>query len=135
MTYLQGFTDYLDEKGVKYQTDGETKVRVGYKMDNMSSVSVNVIFDKDGEGKVHFVVWSIGKFPDSKLMAGMAVCNALNAKYRWIKFYIDSDNEGCADLDAIVDEETVGPECYELMHRLLNIVDEAYPEIMRALYA
>ncbi len=135
MTYLQGFTSYLEEKGIKYTTDDETKVRVSFNVDNAPSIAVNVFFDKEGAGKVRFVVWSIGKFPDAKLAAGMAACNALNAKYRWVKFYIDSDNEGCADMDAIVDEETVGPECYELLLRMVNIVDEAYPEIMRALYA
>lgn len=135
MTYLQGFTSYLDAKDVKYSTDGDFKVRVTFNADNAPSIAVNVFFDKEGEGKVRFVVWSIGKFPEAKLAAGMAACNALNAKYRWVKFYIDSDNEGCAEMDAIVDKETVGPECYELLFRTVNIVDEAYPEIMRALYA
>ena len=134
MTYLQRFTNYLDGKNVRYTVDNEFKLHVVFNADNAPSITVNVIFDKDGEGKVRFVVWSIGKFPESKLGAGMVACNALNAKYRWVKFYIDSDDEGCAEMDAIVDEDTAGEECHELLYRVVNIVDEAYPEIMRALY-
>lgn len=135
MTYLQRFTNYLDMKGVKYTVDNEYKLHVSFSADNTSSIVVNVIFDKEGNGIVRFVVWSIGKFPESKIGAGMVACNELNKKYRWVKFYIDADDEGCAEMDAIVDEETAGQECHELLYRVVNIVDEAYPDIMRALYA
>ena len=133
--YMDAFTSHMDQKGVRYSVESENRVRISYSGDNADSIVVNAFFDKDGEGKVQFIVWHLGKFSESRLAAGMAACNALNAKWRWVKFYLDSDNEGCADCDALLDESSAGEECMELLLRIVDIVDKAYPDLMRALYA
>lgn len=133
--YKDLFMSHMDAIGIKYAEVNENVVSVAYKGDNMDSIAVFVHFDKDGDNDVRFVVWHIGKFPDNKLGAGLVACNALNAKFRWIKFYIDNDSEGCAECDAVLDENSAGEECMSLVRRTVSIVDDAYPELMRALYA
>ena len=44
--------------------------------------------------------------------------------YRWMRFYVDSDNEFTAALDAVINGETIGEECYELLGRAVSIVDD-----------
>ena len=69
------------------------------------------------------------------LAKGLITCNELNAKYRWVKFYLDKDKDVCVSLDAYIDEHTVGEECLNLVRRMINISDEAYPLFMKALWA
>ncbi len=61
--------------------------------------------------------------------------NAENAKYRWIKFYVDDDNDIRAEMDAVLDLDTAGDECFELMLRMCDIVDDAYVEIQKGFWA
>lgn len=135
ISMLNRFCKHMDDKGIKYRTVDERCVRISYNGDNISSVVVHVIFDKDGGHTVTFRDWEICSFKDdSKYAKGLIVCNAMNAQYRWVKFYLDDDRDVVAQCDAVVDEDTVGKECMELVLRLVNIVDEAYPNFMKALW-
>ena len=49
-----------------------------------------------------------------------------------MKFYVDTDRDTRAELDAIIDPQTVGQECLALVRRMVNIVDDAYPILMAA---
>ena len=133
--YKAEYLRYMDEKGIKYRDRNETVVSVGYSADNMKSVDVIVEFDKEGKNLVTFHSWSIGKFADdAKYSRALVVCNEMNKKFRWVKFYLDNDRDVTVQADAIVDIETVGRECAELVSRIVNISDEAYPEFMRVLW-
>ena len=48
---------------------------------------------------------------------------------------INTDNELIVKMDAILDMDTCGEECKELIYRTVGICDEAYPTIMKALWA
>ena len=61
-------------------------------------------------------------------------CNSLNGEYRWVKFYIDGDGDIAVSMDAVVDIDTVGAECIQLVNRMVNIYDDAYPRLMRAIW-
>lgn len=132
--YLKRYADYMDQHGVKYHLweDGDT-VSVTYDMRSGATLTVHLHFDEDGDGKVDMSVVHLGKFSAERLVAGLLTCNDLNQNFRWVKFYLDSDNEACARCDAIIDLETVGDECFELMQRMLHIVDDALPDLKRAL--
>lgn len=132
--YKAAFMRYLDEKGIKYTDVDENRVRVGYNGDNIPSVQVSVIFDKDGDGLVAFRSWNLGKVKDEKFANILLACNQLNDQFRWVKFYIDSDQDITAALDAVVDEQTVGEECFQLVIRMVSICDDAYPTIMQAMW-
>ena len=59
----------------------------------------------------------------------------MNAQYRWVKFYIDGDQDIACQSDALVDIESVGSECLQMVERMVGIMDEAYPEFMKAFWA
>ncbi len=133
--YKKLFLNHLDAKGIKYDDRDEFHVVISYSGDNIRSIRIHVSFDKDGEGMVQLYAWDIGNFSGDKLAKGLITCNELNAKYRWVKFYLDKDKDVCVSLDAYIDEHTVGEECLNLVRRMVNISDEAYPLFMKALWA
>ena len=122
------FMQYLDEKKVRYTYKPLEKselISVGYEGDNMKDMDFLFFFDKDGES-VSVKCFSIFQFGSNDLARGIVCSNKLNNKYRWIKFYIDEDNEAAASIDAVITERSAGPVCFELLVRMLDIVDEAY---------
>lgn len=135
LKYKQLFIQYMEREGIKYTDIDERAVRVGYNGDNLNSIPVYVLFDKDDKPFVSYKCWEIAKFPADKKAAGILACNALNAKYRWVKFYVDDDNDLIAEMDTLVDEETCGMECATSVQRIVGIVDEAYPVIMKSIWA
>lgn len=135
LKYKQLFIQYMEREGIKYSDVDERAVRVCYSGDNLKSIPVYVFFDKDGAPLVSYKCWEIAKFPADKKAAGILACNALNAKYRWVKFYVDDENDLIAEMDTLVDEETCGIECATSVQRIVGIVDEAYPVIMKSIWA
>lgn len=135
LKYKQLFIQYMEREGIKYSDVDENVVRVSYNGDNLKTIPVYVFFDKEDDPFVCYKCWEIAKFPEEKRAAGILVCNALNKKYRWVKFYVDDDGDLIAEMDALVDEETGGLECLSSVQRIVGIVDEAYPVIMKSLWA
>ncbi|MBQ1233326.1 MAG: YbjN domain-containing protein [Clostridia bacterium] len=132
--YAREFMRYMDEKGVKYTEREENVIKVVYSGDNMDSIPVFVIFDEDNDPLVQLKCWDVQNFKNNEASALM-VCNSLNYKYRWVKFYLDKDSDIVVSIDAMIDQDTCGEECLSLVRRLVNITDEAFPEIARARWA
>lgn len=128
------FKEYLDDKGLKYQIQTDEAIRVGFKGENAPTISAVFIFDDDAKSAA-IRAFSICKIPADKLSGAYELCSRLNDKFRWIKFYIDKDNEVTAAADAVLDSKTLGAECYELMMRTMSIIDDAYPVIMQYLWS
>ena len=61
-----------------------------------------------------------------------AVSFWLRAAYRW---YLDDDREVTAAVDAVITADTIGAVAYELVQRGVNIIDENYPKVMKALWS
>lgn len=135
--YSTNLMRYLDLRKIKYSVIDDYTLTVSYSCENIDSLSVVVFFDKDGANQVHLMASDIASFKGGaeKNLKGFITCNLLNSKVRWAKFYLDDDFDMVVDCDAIVDSDTVGEECTSLIMRIVNIVDEAYPTIMKALWA
>lgn len=75
------------------------------------------------------------KVPDDKYADVLLVCNALNAQYKWVKFYIDKDNEIALEDDALLSIESAAAEAFELLIRMISIFKDVKPSFMKAIYA
>lgn len=133
--FKAAFLHYMDQKEIKYTDVKENVVRVAYSGDNLKSIPIFVFFDKDGDNMIQFACWEIATFSEDKYSAGLLTCNALNSKFRWVKFYLDSDQCVRVEMDAYVNLETVGEECSLIIRRIVGIIDEAYPDLMKALWS
>lgn len=132
--YKTEFMRCMDQQGIKYRELDERKVSVRYSGDNLKTIAIIVAFDKNDSNTVQIYSFEIASFKEDKFAAGLLACNALNARFRWVKFYLDSDRDVIAEMDAVVDYDSVGEECIELVRRMVGIIDEAYPEFMKAMW-
>lgn len=130
---------YFDRHNLKYKDDihtaksGKDVVTVNFGGDHMDTISLKVFVDDDN---IAIYVWSICKASSAgKIAALLPILNSLNHEYRWYRFYLDNDDEVAAQIDATITTDTVGPVARELLMRGAQIVDEAYPKMMKALWS
>lgn len=133
--YKSLFTRFLDRNEIKYTEVKENVVKVVYTGDNLKTIPIFVFFDADGDPLVSLKCWEIANFKDEKLASGIIACNDLNKQYRWVCFYVDDDSDVIAQIDSYVDEETCGSVVTSLVKRMVNIIDEGYPTIMKSLWS
>ena len=126
---------FFESKGMHCQTiEGKDNLLLlNIKAENLE-MKVIMDFTEDG-GYVTIKIYNLCKFPADKTNQMYKLCSELNKEYKWAKFYVDeSDNTLTAQDDAIIQLDTCGAECYELSARLVLIVDEAYPKMMKAIW-
>ncbi len=58
--------------------------------------------------------------------------NELNIKYHYVKFYMDNDNDIIAKTDDIVPFDSSEEAIWELLIRMVGVLDDAYPQLMKA---
>ena len=127
---------FLDAQGLKNQVVKEdTVLRVGFNADNKDTIEVLVIFD-DNDRTIALRSFHYVKFPPEKKDLMYRVCSQLNTNFRWVKFYVDEeDNSITMADDAVVQIDGCGEEVRELVLRMVSIGDDAYPKFMQAIYA
>ena len=127
----QVFVEVLKSKNLHYTVDdldnGDTIVRVPFEK------TISFRFESDNEHLALRTVFE--RIPDDKIADLLVVCNALNTEWRWFKFFIDGDKDLMIADDAVVSPETAGQEAFELLARVVNVMNEVKPTIMRAIYA
>lgn len=136
----QQFVRAMDAKDIKH-SDPETAVgdreavTVIYSSENIPSIRMRFFFDQDCRD-VAIRVFDLVKVPEAKTDALIKAVNAVNRRFRFAKFVLDTDDNSVqAEMDAVFRSHDVGDICLELMARCVNICDEAYPGLMKALWA
>lgn len=136
----QQFVTTMDAKGVKYTYHGTTengkdRITLAYSCENAPSVRVSLFFDDDNRGAA-LRVFNLVKFPEEKLDPMMRQVCDLNNRFRFVKFCIDfDDNTVQAEMDGVFRDNDVGEICMELIARCVQICDDAYPDLMKSVWA
>ena len=135
----RAFIDEMDRLGIKYNQgrdtdDGKSIVMCSVRGKNNAVYEVFFIFDQD-DSSVCMQVFKLVTFPEDRTARIFDTLNELNRKYRWLKFYSDHDCNIHVQEDAALVGEDGGKYCVRMLLRIMKIIDEAYPEIMRALWA
>lgn len=135
------FVNYMDQKDIKYNNrvpfggNGREVVEVSFSGKNMNSVRTVFYFDADAEA-VAIRVYDIVKVPEEKVDMIYPAISSLNKHFRFAKFVLDTDDNTIqAELDAAFRSRDVGEICYELLIRMVDICNKAYPDLMKALWA
>lgn len=132
LKYTQLFTDLLDSKGLHYNVfdghDGDTILRIAF-----DNATTTFVFSGD-DGEYVSMYTPVEHVPEEKTIDLLVVCNDLNKQYKWLKFYIDDDNDVCCEDDAILTDENAADECLELLFRRLSILEKSKKPIMLAIY-
>ena len=127
------FIELLNSKGLHFDSredsDGDVIVSFPYQ-----GKVTRCIFSGD-EGKYLSLYLVYERVPEDKYADGVLLANEMNCKWKWVKFYVDGDNDLMLQDDAILSIETAANEAFELLVRMINIGDDSKPAIMKALYA
>ena len=128
------FCAKLDSKNLRYKVleDDYSVLRVGFSLDN-TDADVYFFFGKDCED-LHLLCRLNLKIPESKFEKMYKVCNGLNGQYRWLKFFVNEE-ENCIQVedDAVIQVESAAEEAFELMIRTNRIVDDVFPQVLAGL--
>jgi len=132
----QEIYDAMLEADLKCQIqehEESSAIHAGIRGDN---TDFNILFiSRDNDADVSMRIFNIAKFPAEKMPAVCAAVNECNGKYRYLRFTADEDNTVTAAYDFAVNTENIGKSAVELCMRAMNIVDECYPILMKAIYS
>lgn len=128
---VASFFEAQDTKAVELN---ENLLRIGWNFDGGSIV---IFFDfAEDDSHVHLEGMDFITVPEDKFDKMYKVLNECNDRYKHVKFVLDTDNGHiCARDDDVIQIDSCGPECFELMIRMVKIVEDAYPIFMKAMWA
>lgn len=128
----------FDAKGWKYETSENpgksSRLVTRWNGENIQTVELAYI-STDDDNDVAVRCFRIAQVPQNKMENVRKVLNELNNKYRYVKFVVDDEQDVNCEYDLPIATEAVGACCTEMCIRMVQIIDEAYPEIMKALWA
>ena len=127
------FIENLKAKNMNFQAgtdkDGDVVVEFPYQG------KVAKMFFAGEEGEYFSIYLVYESIPEEKLSDLVFLCNELNCRYKWVTFFVDSDNNLVLHDDAILAVSNAADEAFELLVRILKIGDEIKPMAMKAIYA
>ncbi len=135
MNYYSILKNRMDQKNLPYREINNGTLEIIQQGNSIQNIRIVVGFGDGTSNKPWFKNYDLGRFDGDKYAAGLIACNDANKKYRWVRFFIDEDNDVVAEADAIVSDESVFDEVIELIVRMLNIIDDLYPSFMKARWA
>lgn len=125
---------FFEAQDVKPDIVRDDLMAVGWNLKN-GSVRLFLHFDEE-DSLAHFEGVEFIKVPEEKYDAIYKVLNEVNDDYKFVKFVLDTENGSlCARDDALIQLDSCGEECFEIMIRMIQIIDDAYPKFMKALWS
>lgn len=122
--------------GFKVFTDEHEKtsdVWLQFSVKNGSSYRIRFI-SKDDDNDVSVRVFGLVRVETEEKPRILAALNELNVKYRFVKFCCDNDGDVNVEYDYPVNAVNPAASAKEMVIRFTQIIDEAYPVLMRALW-
>ena len=121
---------YFDSKNMDFMISEDfTSITTQFDLENTDGINVFIRFDPD-DHTVNLTTSNIITFPETKLPEMLALSNALNCQFRWIKFVVDEQNKSIiAQDDAVIQLDSCGEEVFECSLHFAKIVDADYPLI------
>ena len=109
-------------------------VLAGFNGKNARNIMVHFISRSDAHD-VAVRVLGITTVAAERRGAMLEVLNGFNKRFRFVKFVLDDSGAVNLDTDVPVRTTNVGEVCMELFVRIMQILDEIYPELMKAAWA
>ena len=128
----------FEEKGLKYKEftelpDGSTVMIAGF--DGQFTAFEMVIYFDSEDHTAMIRIPKLTKVPIDRRYEVLSTLNQLNQEYRWTRFFVDQNDDVTVQIDQILSKDQNADSVMELIVRTLQIVDEAYPKFMKAIWA
>lgn len=115
------------------ESEKSSEVWLQFGIKNGGSYRIKFI-SVDDDNDVALRVYGLIRTDEEHHFQILEALNTLNNKYRYVKFCCDKDGDVNIEFDFPVNCPDPSASAYELVARIVNIVDEAYPVLMRALW-
>ncbi len=114
---------------------GESSALItGFDLKSGRSIQIFFISNTVNRGEDLAVrVFQYLSFPEEKKAAILEACNEVNGQYRFVKFVRHDNGNVSIEADMPAEVQNVGAVATELLYRLLDIADAAYPVFEKAL--
>ncbi len=89
---------------------------------------------KDDDNAVAVRVFGLLKIDDSHTNKLLPILNQLNCKYRYVKFVLDQEGDINVEYDYLLCCPNPAASAKEIVIRIVQIINESYPELMRAMW-
>lgn len=126
-----------NEGGLKVFTDESDKQSdawVQFGLKNGGSYRIRFI-STDNDNDVAVRIFQLVQLEQSQVANVLPVLNQLNCQYRFTKFCCDKDGDVNVEYDYPAKSDMPERSAVEIVARFVKIVEEAYPQIMRALWS
>lgn len=126
---------FMESKGIKsIAMLKEDLLRIGWDFEG-GSMDIFLKFD-ESDTHVHLEGINFIKVPEGKYDAMYKVLNECNDQYTHVKFVLDTqEGQLNARDDDVIQLDSCGEECFELMIRMLKVVEAAYPKFMKVMWS
>ena len=113
------------------ENGSEVQLSFGLKNSGQYMIRLCNIKEQDDTAIRIFRIISVEK---EQIPAILPVLNQINAKYRFVKFYCDSDGDVNLSYDFFSKDSHPDKCAMEAIIRIVDIMDEVYPILMQALW-
>ena len=124
------------EKKLPYEIFDHEEVsilQVPFSGQNIRSAKVSFI-SMDNSNNVAVRVLNMGVVREERISIVLLLLNELNNRYRYLKFVMDENRVVSIQYDLPESGKGIGAICFEVVQRFIRVVDEAYPELMEAIW-
>ena len=94
-----------------------------------------LFISSDNDNDVSVRVFSLLSVEEEQQAKVLLAINMLNSKYRFVKFVLDDDGDVNLEYDYLVHDPDPAASAEEILYRIVNLVDDVYPVLMRAIFA
>lgn len=129
---------YFTEKNLKFGTKrlgNISLLETGMRSTNAGAVKIVFVSTDDNAAVAVRSYNIVPHVPEEKKAAILEVINKLNAKYRFVKFVLDKDSVVNAEYDIPAAAGEIGKVAMEVFIRFAQVVDEAYPDLMKTIWS
>ena len=127
-------------RGIKYQVverEGQDEVQAAFGIKNGGPLVVaRYIVRNQGNDVAVRIISLVNSAPAEKRMRLLEACNQLNTQFRFLKFCMTTGGDVNVefDLPEHVGDDNVGEVSFEILVRMMQILNQGYPLIVKALY-
>lgn len=129
----------FEKHGVKFDVvnhHGSEQLLAGFPVDCGPNVIMTFISNDNDNDVAARIFGLISNTPKEMRFRVMEVCNVLNHKICYMKFYLDTDGDINVEYDFPVhsSDDGIGEMAFEIFVRTMQILDSEYSIFMKALY-
>jgi type III secretion system FlhB-like substrate exporter len=128
--------EVFNKRNIKHkvdQADNIWLVRAG--MGGKASTYDFLFIKTDDVGNdVAVRVFKVAKFSESARDKGLEVINEIQQRYRYARFNLDDDGDVNVEYDFPAAYPNIGEGAFDMLIRLTTVMDECYPQLMRAVW-